>query len=56
MTGEYNRRLAEAYPEGMEVGDTKLHDERVGGPDDFTHDYAACQEPICALCDAYGDG
>ena len=43
-----NRRLAEAYAEVM-VGDTNL-------PDGPTHDYAGCQAPVCALCDAYGDG
>ena len=46
---EENRRLAEAYAEAMGIGDTNL-------PDESTHDYAACQAPICALCDAYGDG
>ena len=46
---EDNRRLAEAYAEAMGIGDTNL-------PDETTHDYAACQAPICALCDAYGDG
>ena len=46
---EENRQLAEAYAEAMGIGDTNL-------PDESTHDYAACQAPICALCDAYGDG
>ena len=46
---EENRQLAEAYAEAMGIGDTNL-------PDKSTHDYAACQAPICALCDAYGDG
>ena len=46
---EENRRLAEAYAEAMGIGDTNL-------PDESTHDYAGCQNPICALCDAYGDG
>ena len=46
---EENRRLAEAYAEAMGIGDTNL-------PDKSTHDYAACQAPTCALCDAYGDG
>ena len=46
---EDNKRLAEAYNEAMGIGDTNL-------PDESTHDYAACQDPICALCEAYGDG
>ena len=46
---EDNRRLAEAYAEAMGIGDTNLDDES-------THDYAACQDPICALREAYGDG
>ena len=41
-----NKRLAEAYAEAMGI--------RAGDPQ--LHDYAACQSPICALCDAYGDG
>ena len=53
---EDNRRLAEAYNEAMGVGDTTLHDELTDDPDGFTHDYAACQDPICPLCEAYGDG
>ena len=53
---EENRRLAETYAEAMGIGDTTLHDERTGGPAEATHDYAGCQNPICALCDAYGDG
>ena len=53
---EDNKRLAEAYNEAMGIGDTKPHDELTDDPDDFTHDYAACQDPICALCEAYGDG
>ena len=53
---EENRRLAETYAEAMGIGDTTLHDERTGGPAETTHDYAGCQNPICALCDAYGDG
>ena len=48
-SSEENRELAEAYAEAMGIGDTNL-------PDDFTHNYLACQDPICALCDAYGDG
>lgn len=45
-----NRRLTEAYAETMGIRDTNL-------PDGSTHaDYAACQAPVCALCDAYGDG
>ena len=38
------------------IGDTKLHDERIGNRDDFTHDYAACQDELCILCSAYLDG
>ena len=38
------------------IGDTKLHDERIGDRDDFTHDYAACQDELCILCSAYLDG
>ena len=53
---EDNRRRAEAYNEAMGIGDTKPHDELTDDPDDFTHDYAACQDPICPLCEAYGDG
>ena len=53
---EDNRRLAEAYNEAMGIGGTKPHDELTDDPDDFTHDYAACQDPICPLCEAYGDG
>ena len=53
---EDNRRLAEAYNEAMGIGDTKPHDELTDDPDDFTHDYAGCRDPICALCEAYGDG
>ena len=53
---EDNKRLAEAYNEAMGIGDTKPHDELTDDPDDFTHDYAACQDPICPLCEAYGDG
>ena len=53
---EENRRLAEAYAEAMGIGDTNLPDELTDLPDKFTHNYAACQDPICALCDAYGDG
>ena len=52
---EDNKRLAEAYNEAMGFGDTKPHDELTDDPDGFTHDYAACQDPICPLCDAYGD-
>ena len=33
----------------MGIGDTTLPDELTDDPDDFTHDYAACQDPICAL-------
>ena len=51
-----NRRLAEAYNEAMGIGDTTLPDELTDDPDGFTHDYAACQDPICPLCEAYGDG
>ena len=46
---EDNRRLAEVYGEAIGTGDTNLAGES-------THDYAVCQAPICALCDAYGDG
>ena len=53
---EDNRRLAEAYAEAMGIGDTNLPDELTDVPDNFTHNYAGCQEPVCALCDAYGDG
>ena len=53
---EDNRRLAEAYNEAMGIGGTNLHDELTDDPDGFTHDYAACQDPICPLCEAYGDG
>ena len=53
---EDNRRLAEAYNEAMGIGDTNLDEELTDDPDGFTHDYAACKDPICALCDAYGDG
>ena len=53
---EDNRRRAEAYNEAMGIGDTKPHDELTDDPDGFTHDYAACQDPICSLCEAYGDG
>ena len=44
---EDNRRLAEAYNEAMGIGGTNLHDELTDDPDGFTHDYAACQDPIC---------
>ena len=44
---EDNRRLAEAYNEAMGFGDTTLPDELTDDPDGFTHDYAACQDPIC---------
>ena len=53
---EDNRRLAEAYNEAMGIGDTNLPDELTDDPDDFSHNYAACQDPICPLCEAYGDG
>ena len=53
---EDNRRLAEAYNEAMGIGDTNLHDELTDDPDDFGHNYAGCHDPICALCEAYGDG
>ena len=53
---EDNRRLAEAYNEAMGIGDTNLHEEVTDDPADFSHDYAACQDPICPLCEAYGDG
>ena len=46
---EENRRLEEAYAEAMGISDTNL-------PYEATYDYAGCQNPICALCDAYGDG
>ena len=49
---EDNRRLAEAYNEAMGIGDTNLDDELTDDPNDFTHDYAACQDPICPLCEA----
>ena len=53
-----NRRLAETYAEsmGIGVGDPQLPDDPAGGPANFTHDYAACQEVSCVLCDACGDG
>ena len=44
---EDNRRLAEAYNEAMGIGDTTLPDELTDDPDDFGHNYAACQDPIC---------
>ena len=53
---EDNRRLAEAYAEAMGIGDTNLPDELTDIPDNFTHNYSGCQEPVCALCDAYGEG
>ena len=53
-----NRRLAEAFAEAMGIGvdDAQIHDDPADEPDSFTHNYAACQNPVCALCDAYGDG
>ena len=53
---EENRQLAEAYNEAMGIGDTNLPDELTDVPDDFKHNYAGCQDPICVLCEAYGDG
>ena len=53
-----NRRLAEAYAEAMGIGadDPQTHDDMADDPDNFTHDYAACQDLSCVRCDAYGDG
>ena len=55
---EDNRRLAEAYNEAMGIGadDPQIHDDIADAPDNFTHDYAACQDLSCVRCDAYGDG
>ncbi len=44
-----NRRFAEAYADVMGSSASNL-------PTESTHEYAACQASICALCDAYGDG
>ena len=49
-----NRRLAEAM--GIGVDATQFQDERTHESASFAHNYAACQDPACALCDAYGDG
>ena len=38
------------------IGDAKLHDERTGDPNEFTHDYTTCQNELCVLCAAYLDG
>ena len=55
---EENRHLAEAYAEAMGIrsDDPQIHDDMVDAPDNFTHDYATCQDLSCVRCDAYGDG
>ena len=54
---EDNRRLAEAYNEAMGIGDAKTPRRADGRPPTTSaHNYAACQDPICPLCEAYGDG
>ena len=56
MSREDNRRLAEAYNEAMGIGDTTLDEELTDDPNEFTHDYATCQNELCVLCAAYLDG